>query len=56
MELETTTLSAPGICFSIKTNVTMLHTKAKAVDNKAAALPVDSFGASTQNKKKGFGK
>lgn len=54
MDLETTTMRAPGIRFLRKSNAAMLNAKAKAIANRAAAVPGASNDASpgTQSSKK----
>lgn len=59
MDLETTTMRAPGIRFLRKSNAAMLNAKAKAIANKAAAVPGtsndSSQGAQSSKKKKSRG-
>ena len=54
MNLETTTMRAPGIRFLRKSNAAMLNAKAKAVANKAASVPGNSNDANhdSQHSKK----
>ena len=51
MNLETTTMRAPGIKFLRQSNAAMLTAKAKAIANKAAAISTDDNDVSSKKRK-----